>query len=257
MKWKNEFNLKQSVVLITGSSGALGQEISKAFINSNAIVYGFDIKKTKDFNDGNFHQIECDISDYNSFNYHCEKIYENEKKINVLINNAGLTIPSKTSNIYSKEDWNQTIKINLTAPFFCSQISKDFLKKGDTSSIINITSIAAKLGFPNNPAYGASKGGLMVLSKSLASEYAEFGIRVNCIGPGYIGQGMTEKSVEDNKIKFERESMMMIKKWNTANEIGNACLFLASDASKYITGQDLYVDGGWTAKGFPDFNKRF
>ena len=179
MKWKNEFNLKQSVVLITGSSGALGQEISKAFINSNAIVYGFDIKKTKDFNDGNFHQIECDISDYNSFNYHCEKIYENEKKINVLINNAGLTIPSKTSNIYSKEDWNQTIKINLTAPFFCSQISKDFLKKGDTSSIINITSIAAKLGFPNNPAYGASKGGVEQMTRAMAEAWSSKGINVN------------------------------------------------------------------------------
>jgi gluconate 5-dehydrogenase len=252
MKWKSDFDLMDSVILITGSSGALGQKISEVFINSNAIVYGFDIVKTNSFRSKNFHQIECDLTNYDTFKNHCEQIYKNENKINVLINNAGVAIPCENNKLYSKEDWDRTIKINLTTPFFCSQIVKDFLKKEKSSSIINITSISAKLGFPNNPAYGASKGGLMALSKSLASEYAEYGIRVNCVGPGYVGQGMTEKSFVDKNIKIERESMMMLKKWNTAGEVGNACLFLASDASKYITGQDLYVDGGWTVKGFPD-----
>tara|TARA_B100000287_G_scaffold435108_1_gene501858 strand:- start:3149 stop:3907 length:759 start_codon:yes stop_codon:yes gene_type:complete len=252
MKWKNEFDLNHYVILITGSSGALGKHITQILINSNAIVYGFDIKRTGELRNENFHHIDCDISDYDSFQNYCEEIHKTEGKINGLINNAGLTIPAGLSQNYSKEDWETTIKINLTTPFFCSQITKEFLKKEKTSSIINITSIAAKLGFPNNPAYGASKGGLMALSKSLASEYAQFGIRVNCIGPGYVGQGMTGKSIKDKKIKYQRESMMMIKKWNTAKDIGNACLFLSSDASRYITGQDLYVDGGWTSKGFPD-----
>jgi gluconate 5-dehydrogenase len=77
---------------------------------------------------------------------------------------------------------------------------------------------------------------------------------VNCIGPGYVGEGMTRKSYVDEKIRKHRESMMMIKKWNTSHDIANACLFLSSDASGYMTGQDIYIDGGWTSKGFPDLD---
>jgi NAD(P)-dependent dehydrogenase (short-subunit alcohol dehydrogenase family) len=128
------------------------------------------------------------------------------------------------------------------------------MEKNNKGSIINITSISAKLGFEGNPAYGASKGGLRALSKSLASEWSVHGIRVNCIGPGYVGEGMTRKSYVDEKIRKHRESMMMIKKWNTSHDIANACLFLSSDASGYMTGQDIYIDGGWTSKGFPDLD---
>ena len=245
------FDLDKKIVVLTGSSGGIGKSICKGLLEANATIYGFDNKPSKIENKMYTH-FECDLTDFNRFNFFCDKIFAKESRIDVLINNAGVTIPSKNNGAYQINDWQKTIEINLTTPFFCSQIIKDYMKNNNSGSIINITSISAELGFPNNPAYGASKGGLKSLSKSLAAEWAEFGIRVNCIGPGYIGEGMTQKSFSDEDIREHRESMMMIKKWNTSNEVANTCVFLSSNAATYITGQDIYVDGGWTVKGFPD-----
>lgn len=250
----NKFNLKNKVAIVTGSSGDIGISIVKSLVNANAKVYGFDKSRSNKIQSTNFKHLSCDLKDMAKFKSHCEKIFLDESRIDILINNAGITIPTIDNSDYSIDDWEKTICINLTTPFFCSQIIKNYMKENNRGSIINITSISAELGFPNNPAYGASKGGLKALSKSLASEYSKYGIRVNCIGPGYIGEGMTKQSYINNHIREQRQSMMMIKKWNTSIEIANTCIFLASNASEYITGQDIYVDGGWTAKGFPDFD---
>ena len=112
------------------------------------------------------------------------------------------------------------------------------MKKRKNGSIINITSINAELGFPNNPAYVASKGGLKMLGKSLARDWGKYGIRVNNLGPGYFKTLMNKKSWENPKTRKAR-----------IDELVGPCIFLASDASQYVTGQDIYVDGGWTANG--------
>jgi NAD(P)-dependent dehydrogenase (short-subunit alcohol dehydrogenase family) len=123
------------------------------------------------------------------------------------------------------------------------------MKKNKGGSIINITSLNAELAFPKNPAYAASKGGVRILTKALALDYAPKKIRVNNIVPGYIRTAMTEKSYSDKALNHERIDRMMIQRWGKTEDLIGAAIYLASDASSYVTGTDLIVDGGWTAKG--------
>ena len=122
-------------------------------------------------------------------------------------------------------------------------------EKNNHGSIINITSINAELGFPSNPSYIASKGALKMLSKSLAKDWGKYGIRVNNLGPGYISTKMTKKSFKDKKANLLRKKHTLLNRWGTTNDLVGPAIFLASDSSKYVTGHDLYVDGGWLANG--------
>ena len=119
-------------------------------------------------------------------------------------------------------------------------------KKG---SIVAVTSIGSILAFPNNPGYIAAKGGLRMMSKALALDLGPSNIRVNSILPGYINTEMTATSYNDPISRESRASRTMLGRWGEANDLVGAAIFLASDASQYITGTDLIVDGGWTAKG--------
>ena len=123
------------------------------------------------------------------------------------------------------------------------------MKDQGGGSIINITSIGAELGFPNNPAYIAAKGALKQLTKSLALDLGPFGIRVNNIGPGYFRTDMTKGSWNDPQLEEDRIRRTILGRWGEPDDLAGAAIFLASEASRYITGQDLYVDGGWLAKG--------
>ena len=124
--------------------------------------------------------------------------------------------------------------------------------KKKNGCIINLTSINAELGFPNNPAYTASKGGLKMLTKALARDWSKFGIRINNIGPGYMKTQMTKKSWSNMKTRKARTSRTLLGRWGETKDIVGPCIFLASDASKYVTGQDIYVDGGWLVNGLSE-----
>ena len=123
------------------------------------------------------------------------------------------------------------------------------IKSKTKGSIINYTSIGAEQGFPNNPAYAASKGAVKQLSKALAVEWGQYGIRVNNIVPGYTATPMNIKSWNDKKLRKMRSEQTVLKRWAKPEEMVGPTIFLASDASSYITGIDLVVDGGWLAKG--------
>ena len=173
--------------------------------------------------------------------------------IDILINNAGFS----SSNFflkYSLADWKKTLEINLTTPFMISQlVSRKFMTSG--GSIINITSLAAEQGFPDNVAYVASKGGLKQLTKAMAIDLADKNIRVNSIGPGYVRTKMTEKSWLNKKKKKNRSDRIILNRWANPKDIANACLFLGSNLADYINGQEIYVDGGWLSKGLKNDNE--
>ena len=198
IKMNDIFSVKNKVIVITGAGRGIGNFLASELSKRSAIVYGVD----KTFSNKNkrnvYFQKKCDITNKTQFKKICKNILKDNGKIDVLINNAGITLPNNSSKDYSLEDWKKTIDVNLTGAFVCSQIVAQIMKKQFIGSIINITSINAELGFPNNPAYVTSKGGLKMLTKSLARDFGKYGIRVNNLGPGYIVTEMTKKSYQNN-----------------------------------------------------------
>lgn len=243
----NIFSIKNKIVIITGAGRGIGLHIAEKLANLDAHVFAIDKKFTKKATK-NLSNIECDITNPIEFKKICEKIFKQKKRIDVLINNAGISIANKEKGkTYSKEKWDETLRINLSAHFTCSQEVIQYMKRQKSGSIINITSINAELGFPRNPSYVASKGGLKMLGKALAKDWGKFGIRVNNLGPGYIKTDMTSKTYSNKKLRQERTMHTMLGRWGEKDDLVGPCVFLASDASRYVTGQDLYVDGGWIA----------
>ena len=242
------FSIENKIIVITGGGSGIGQKLSFELAKCGSIVYSIDKQFKKIKKSSKINSKKCDIQNAIEFKKICDNIIKKHKKIDVLINNAGVSFPSKKIN-YSLNDWNKTIQVNLSAAFQCSQIILNYMKKHQSGSIINITSLNAELAFPKNPAYVASKGGLKMLTKALALDWGIYGIRVNNLGPGYIKTEMTKKSYSNKNLRLKRQSRTMLNRWGDVNDLIGPCIFLASDASKYVTGQDIYVDGGWTSSG--------
>ena len=246
---KDIFSVKNKVIIITGAGKGIGSILADELLKRSAIVYAIDKFFPKSDQKKNYFEKKCDITNKIQLENLFKNISKNEKKIDVLINNAGITMPNNSSNEYSLENWKKTLDVNLTGSFLCSQIIGKIMKKQRSGSIINMTSINAELGFPNNPAYVASKGGLKMLTKSLAKDLGKYGIRVNNLGPGYFVTDMTKKSYENKKSRIIRQKHTLLDRWGTVSDLVGPCIFLSSNASDYVTGQDLYVDGGWTTNG--------
>jgi len=252
METENLFSIKNKVIIITGAGRGIGNMFAISMARHFAHVYCFDINFPVNIPKNlskNLFYVKCDLTNTKKFLSNCKKIYGKHKKIDVLINNLGVSFPNNTKTSYSENDWNKTLQINLTTSFKCSETVIPFMKKQKSGSIINITSINAEFGFPNNPAYIASKGGLKMLGKSLAKDCGQFGIRVNNLGPGYFKTAMNAKSWKNIKLRKARTERTLLNRWGETRELVGPCIFLASDASSYVTGQDLYVDGGWSANG--------
>ncbi len=243
---ENIFSLKNKTALITGASKGIGAAIAQAYIKAGANVVCISRTEPTIKKQPNFSYHKCDISNSNQFQSICESINIHRDGIDVLVNAAGISLPidDKYTEI---ERFSETLSVNLLATYQCCEIASKFMS--ENSSIINITSIGSMLGFPNNPGYIASKGGVMALTKALAIDLSPKSIRVNNIVPGYIKTDMTEKSFKDKELYSERLDRMIIKRWGSVEDIIGAAIFLASRSSSYVTGTDIIIDGGWTAKG--------
>ena len=171
-----------------------------------------------------------------------------DRSLYYLINNAGITCPESPQ---TDDAWDCTININLLAPFrwsrhFASLVTAGRIRQG---GIVFIGSLATELGFPRNPAYQASKAGVVGLTRAFAYDLGAAGIRVNCVSPGYIRTAMTEKSFSDPAMNESRRKHTLLGRWGEPEDVANAVAFLCSPAANYITGINLPVDGGWMACG--------
>jgi len=243
---ENLFSLKGKTAIVTGGSKGIGAEIAFSFLRSGANVICVSRSSETKIEELQEHYKQCDISDAEQFESICQNTCELYGGVDVLVNAAGISLPNDGSHS-NIERFTKTLSVNLTSIYQCCDLVSQRMQNG--GAIINITSIGSILGFPGNPGYVASKGGVRALSKALAEDLASRNIRVNNIAPGYIKTDMTKKSFEDSELNQERLSRMMIKRWGNVEDIAAAAIFLASDASSYITGTDLIVDGGWTSKG--------
>jgi len=245
----NTFSVENKIIIITGGSRGIGFYLGTELSKQGAIVYALSRTLPKNNKKNtNLNFIKCDITNKKKFQSICKNIIKKNSKIDVLINNAGITF-SGNSEKYAEKDWFKTIEINLTSSFNCSQVVLPYMKKQKQGSIINVTSINSKLAFPDNPAYIASKGGLRMLTKSLARDWGKYGIRVNNLAPGYFVTDMNKKTYSNKKTRISRTEKTMLKRWGNLSDLLGPCLFLASDASEYVTGIDLFVDGGWVSNG--------
>ena len=169
-------------------------------------------------------------------------------RVDILVNNAGIIRREDAIN-YTMQDWDDILNINLKTLFFLSQrVAKEFVKQGKGGKIINIASMLSYQGGIRVPAYTASKSGVMGLTKALANEWAEKGICVNAIAPGYMTTDNTKQLRDDEKRSAEILERIPAGRWGTPDDLAGTVVFLASSASDYIHGTTIPVDGGWLAR---------
>ena len=245
------FDLKNKVAIVTGSARGIGQAIATELARHGADVVVSDIilgqgtvNKIKALKRKSMF-IRADMSKKSEIDNLINQTIKKFKKIDILVNNAGIFQTSPTENL-KEEDWEKTIQINLRGYFECSQAALKYMLKKKQGTIINIASVAGLFGYPMAAAYCASKGGIVILTKSLASEYGAKGIRVNAICPGVIETAMTKDMLADKKQKQNMLSRIPLKRTGKPIDITGGVVFLASDSASYITGHALVIDGGWT-----------
>lgn len=248
------FDVEGKIVAITGASRGLGFAYAKGYLQAGAKVILNDIDLTElnavvdELCASNYHAYgySFDVSDENAVNENIEQIESNVGPIDILINNAGIHRRHMLLEMPA-EDWRKVLDVNLTSAFLMGKaVAKKMITRGH-GKIINVTSLNAELARANIANYSSAKGGLKMLTKSMANEWGEYGITCNAIGPGYIETELTKSLVEDPKFDAWVKSEVPLRRWGTPDDLIGTAIFLGSPASDYINGYTIYVDGGWQA----------
>lgn len=251
------FSLKGKIALVTGASYGIGFAIASAYANAGAKIVFNDIKQELVDKGAKAYKAEgidakgyvCDVTNEDQVIQMIEKIEQEVGVIDILVNNAGIIKRVPMCDM-SAADFRQVIDVDLNAPFLLSKaVIPSMIKKGH-GKIINICSMMSELGRETVAAYAAAKGGLKMLTKNIASEYGEFGIQCNGIGPGYIATPQTAplREVQPDGSKHPFDQFIVAKtpaaRWGTSEDLMGPAVFLASAASDFVNGHILYVDGG-------------
>ena len=249
--------LQDKVAIITGSRRGIGKGIAIAFAKEGCKVVVSDYVEDADGkktvgeienlgSDAIF--VKADVSKEKDMKSLVDNAVKKFGKLDIIVNNAGIVLFG-TADAIEEKDWDKVIDVNLKGVFFGTKYAaKQMLKQGKGGRIINISSIAGLVGFPGISAYCASKGGVTEFTREAALDYAKNGITVNAINPGVIETDMTKGMIEDKETSKNLLENTPVGRFGNPEDIGNAALFLALDESSFITGHNLVVDGGWTAR---------
>ncbi|MBR0487649.1 MAG: 3-oxoacyl-[Treponema sp.] len=236
--------------LVTGSSRGIGRGIVEMFIKNGCEVWGLcskpssakdELEKLASENNTKFHEICADVGNAEQVTSVVKAALTEAVGFDVLVNNAGITRDGLSFRM-KLDDWNDVLRVNLTSSFLICQIVSNDMIRRKSGSIINMSSIVGLHGQGGQVNYAASKGGLIAYSKALSKEVGSRGVRVNCIAPGFIETDMT--AVLKPELQQAMIDSVPLKRAGTTEDVAGAALFLASDLSKYITGQVIGVDGG-------------
>ena len=252
-----DFSLEGKVAWVTGASYGIGFAIASAFAAAGAKVVFNDIKQ--EFVDKGLKAYAeagidakgyvCDVTNEEQVNATVAEIISEFGKIDILVNNAGIIKRIPMCDITAAE-FRQVIDVDLNAPFICAKAVIPSMIKNGHGKIINICSMMSELGRETVSAYAAAKGGLKMLTKNIASEYGEFNIQCNGIGPGYIATPQTAplREIQPDGSRHPFDQFIISKtpaaRWGNAEDLQGPAVFLASDASNFVNGHILYVDGG-------------
>lgn len=250
------FNLIGKVALVTGCKKGIGFAIAEALAKAGADIIGVsttlelensDIEKKVKALGRNFYAYQCDFSDRTQLYSFLEKVSIENEVIDILVNNAG-TILRNPAVIHSDEFWDTVLEVNLSAQFVLTRaLGSKMIDRGH-GKVIFIASLLSFQGGINVPGYAAAKGGIASLTKALANEWASKGINVNAIAPGYIETDNTEALRNDPDRSTSILQRIPANRWGKPDDFAGPAIFLASDASDYVHGTILTVDGGWMGR---------
>jgi gluconate 5-dehydrogenase len=248
------FSVKDKIILVTGSSKGLGLSLVKGFAFSGAVVIvngrnreAVDTVVRELKSRGcQAHGVPFDVTNEEEVKQGIDGIEKKIGPIDALVNNAGIHIRSPLQDM-SLADFRKVIEADLTSAFIVAQAAAHWMIKRGRGKIINITSLNAEMARPTIANYCAAKGGLKMLTKAMAAEWGKHNITVNAIGPGYFLTELTEKLARDPDFDSWVKKETPLGRWGKPDELIGAALFLVSDASSYVTGHTIYVDGGWQA----------
>ncbi|MBR0953452.1 SDR family oxidoreductase [Bradyrhizobium canariense] len=241
----NAFSLAGKIAVVTGASRGIGAAIATGLRDAGATVFGLSRSGTAP---QGVSAIACDLSDDEAIESAFRTVAAQGGRIDALVNAAGISLPAQSAE-GELVRFRATVATDLTGVYATILAAHPLLKNAGSAAIVNVTSINSVRGFPGNPGYVAAKAGLAGLTRALAADYAPDGIRVNALAPGYVATEMTAKSFADPHMHEARRRHTMLGRWGQPADMVGAAVFLASEASAYVTGQELFIDGGWTTKG--------
>lgn len=258
MKNKNiidKFSLVGKRALVTGCRRGIGLGMAEALAEAGANIVGVskslekgsEAEKLVKASGRDFKGYACDFSERKALYKFTKEVKSDFEQIDILVNNAG-TIKRKPAKEYPDAYWDEIIEVNLNAQFVLArEFGKDMIKRG-YGKIIFTASLLTFFGGITVPAYSASKGGIGQLTKALSNEWSKYGLNVNAIAPGYIVTDTTQTLREDKVRNQYILSRIPVGRWGTPEDLKGAVVFLASEASNYVCGSILTVDGGWTGR---------
>jgi gluconate 5-dehydrogenase len=251
---KELFGLEGKIALVTGSARGLGFTIAQGMARAGATIIINDVvedrikEAEKAFRDQGLNAFGAlfDITDAAAVATHLTELERDVGPIDILFNNAGIQIRHPLEE-FPEEEWERIIRVNLTGVFLVSKYAAKGMIQRRHGKIIHMCSMQSELGRPTITPYAASKGGVKMLVRGMATEWGKHNIQVNGIGPGYFITEMTRALVEDEKFNSWLCGRTPANRWGDPSELVGAAIFLASKASDYVNGHVLYVDGGMLA----------
>lgn len=244
--------LEGKTAIVTGAGSGIGKGIAKRFAKEGAkvIVSDIDTEGGKDVvneiedSDGEAIFVRTDVSESEDVNELVEETLEKYDEIDILVNNAGVYIQKPITEM-EIDEWDKVLDVNLKGDFLMIRsVAQEMIEEGE-GNIINVSSIAGKVGYPNSAAYSASKGGIIAMTRALALELSPKGINVNAIAPGVIKTAMTEDLLEDEDVSEQMLANTPIGRFGKPEDIASAAVYLASEESDFVTGETMFVEGGW------------
>jgi 2-deoxy-D-gluconate 3-dehydrogenase len=251
------FDLTGRVALVTGGNGGIGLGMARGLAQAGAAVVIAARNAAKSAAAAEELQqlgarvatVEVDVQDQAAVKRMVQAAIDRFERIDILVANAGINI-RKPPQDYAPEEWQQVLDVNLNGPFFCAQAVYPHMKAQGGGKIITIGSMTSIFGLPFAAAYGATKGGIMQLSRALATAWAKDNIQVNCVLPGWIDTDLTRTARKQVSGLHERvEARTPAGRWGTPQDFAGIAVFLASRASDFLTGTAIPVDGGYSVLG--------
>ncbi len=239
------FDLKDKVVIITGSSSGIGASIASTFKEQGAEVVGFDLQKHHQIN-----TLEVDVSDAQQVEQAVQQVVERHKRIDCLINNAGVALIGSVEET-SEEDYDRIFNINAKGVYLCMRAVVPVMKQEQQGVIVNMASVAASCGIEQRFAYSATKGAVRAMTLAAAKDLIPYNIRCNCISPARVHTPFVDDYLKKNypgkeqQVYKELSETQPVGRMGTPQEVATLAMYLCSDQATFITGTDYPIDGGF------------